>query len=1106
MAQLNSPGVSVTVIDESFYVPSAPGTVPLIVVASAENKQNGSATGVAPGTLKANAGQVYLLTSQKDLSTTFGIPTFETDANNNPVHAGELNEYGLQAAYSFLGVSNSAYVVRADLDLAQLVETTAPPEGLPVDGSMWLDTADTQFGVFQWNSSPASIKGGQTFTHQTPAIIVDPLHVVDYAGQDYTPAPSFGAIGSYAVVALTNLIVLWYKAPATTPAVGAGWVEVGSSAWVASWPTAQGTIYSSNVVLLTSDVLDINGTPITGVTTMADLVTAINAANIPGITAGAVNNLLQIFSTGANAIISGTTAAKVGLTAGTYLAPALQITPHTQVPTFKLTDNLSSVRGVPSGSIWVKATTPNMGAHWDVKSYSSANGAWTSLSTSLYANNTSALYGIDPTGGGINIPGNTVYVRYNDSLATVVENSVTYPQYADFKLYRRQSVGATHITSATITSSTFAAATYSFTIAESVIGSKALNAPLTVSFTVASGETAGNVANAISAAINTAGFTNVVSSINSSNQLIISHVAGGDFELVDGINPVIGILFSVASTPNFYAASTGVSGDYVASNWSSLNTAKTGGFSVAGPNEPTSLTANGQLWYDGTIEEVDVMIHNGTTWVGYRNVDLGSGLDATDPNGPFVSASAPTIQSDGVTALANGDLWISTADLEAYPQIYKFVQYTQTWDLVDNADQTSENGIVFHDARWDTTGDSATPASITALLTSDFLDFDAPDPALYPKGMLLWNLRRSGFNVKKFVYNYVDILENNPRYNGNEPMISYYPHRWISDAANQPDGSGSFGRIAQRTVVLQAMAALINSNQQIRDEDSRIFNLIAAPGYPELIKPLIGLNYDRGITAFVVGDTPARLTPDATSLTNWGNNVNNALVDGDMGLISTDAYLGVFYPWGYTTDLHGNNIVVPPSHIMLRTIALSDNVSYPWFAPAGVRRGGITNASSVGYVDQNGEFHSTALNNGQRDALASIHVNPLTYISGTGLVNYGQYTRQLVASALDRINVARLVIYLRVQLARIAKPYIFEPNDTITRNEIQNEINSFLLELMGQRALYDYAVVCDLSNNLPSTIDANQLWIDIAISPVKAIEFIYIPLRIENTGAITGGK
>jgi phage tail sheath protein FI len=131
-------------------------------------------------------------------------------------------------------------------------------------------------------------------------------------------------------------------------------------------------------------------------------------------------------------------------------------------------------------------------------------------------------------------------------------------------------------------------------------------------------------------------------------------------------------------------------------------------------------------------------------------------------------------------------------------------------------------------------------------------------------------------------------------------------------------------------------------------------------------------------------------------------------------------------------------------------------------------------------------------------------INPLTFLTGSGLVNYGQKTRARAASALDRINVARLVIYLRSQLNKLAKPYIFEPNDKITRDEIKGAVESLLLELVGQRALYDYLVVCDESNNTPNRIDRNELWIDIAIEPVKAVEFIYIPLRLKNTGEIAG--
>ena len=189
--------------------------------------------------------------------------------------------------------------------------------------------------------------------------------------------------------------------------------------------------------------------------------------------------------------------------------------------------------------------------------------------------------------------------------------------------------------------------------------------------------------------------------------------------------------------------------------------------------------------------------------------------------------------------------------------------------------------------------------------------------------------------------------------------------------------------------------------------------------------------------------------------------------------------------------------------MILKTIALSDNVSYPWFAPAGTRRGGITNATAVGYIDAtSGEFHTVALNEGQRDTLYDLKINPITFFNGIGLINFGQKTRARNASALDRINVSRLTVYLRSQLNKLARPYIFEPNDKITRDEVKQACESLLLELVGLRALYDFAVVCDETNNTPTRVDRNELWVDIAIEPVKAVEFIYIPLRVKNTGEI----
>jgi phage tail sheath protein FI len=135
-----------------------------------------------------------------------------------------------------------------------------------------------------------------------------------------------------------------------------------------------------------------------------------------------------------------------------------------------------------------------------------------------------------------------------------------------------------------------------------------------------------------------------------------------------------------------------------------------------------------------------------------------------------------------------------------------------------------------------------------------------------------------------------------------------------------------------------------------------------------------------------------------------------------------------------------------------------------------------------------------------------VKINPIATLPGVGLVNFGQYTRAKVASSLDRINVARLVCYLRLQLSILAKPFLFEPNDAQTRNEIKAAVESLLIELVGQRALYDFIVVCDSSNNTSARIDQSELWVDVAIEPVKAVEFIYIPLRLKNTGEIASGN
>jgi len=1113
MAQLSSPGVSVTVIDESFYTPAAPGTVPLIIVASQQDKQNAAGTGIAPGTLAANAGKVWLLTSQLDLGNTFGVPVFETDAENNPVNAGEVNEYGLQAAYSFLGVANRAYVVRADVDLTKLESSGVAPSGDPDDGTMWFDIATTDFGIFEWNSAAATVTNGQTFAHQDIPVITDSTKVTGGGA----PIASYGALGEYALVstATDGTKTLWLKkyntanADAAVASNAGTWVQVGTTTWTASWPTASSTT-AATLVVGDTFTINIGAGPVTvaNATTTAALATNINTAAIAGVTAASISGVLYVYSTGTTVTLGGTGFGKLGFSTSAYYAPKLTISPHYSVPQYGTYQVASSANGYPSGSVWVKSTPVNQGANWDVRTYNSNTMRWIKQSIkSLYPTPEAAMAVLDPKGGGINIPVGDIFVKYNDKEAT--------PAIGSFRIYKRMTTGSTTARSIVIAASTFTAGANGFSISETGIGTSTLITHSAVSFTAAG--TTADGATLVTALNNVLPGSKVIAVLNSDNSITISHTAGGDIRLVDGANTPLYKLFN-SGTGSFYAdpSSNGSDGKYIITGWSAVIS---GGTSVVTTslNAPTSVPADGTLWYNGSTSDVDIMINDGTAWRGFltvqgKAVNQIGGSGTTDANGPIISATKPKTQSDGTTILAHGDLWLDASNLENWPTIYKYDFLNKKWNLLDNTDQVSQNGVVFADARW--ADESNNPAgakagagdadSIVKLLSTNYTDGDAPDPAVYPRGILLYNLRRSSFNVKQYHAGYIDTNASNARMS-NSAQTLYYPDRWITAAANDHLGVGRFGRKAQRQVVVQSLNALIGSNQPIRDEDSRTFNLISCPGYLETLPALTDLNNSRGLLSFIVADAPARLTPDATTLGDWSQNVGLATGDGEDGLISTDANAAVYYPWGYTTDLKGNNVVVPPSHMMLRTIALSDNVSYPWFAPAGVRRGGITNASSVGYVDgQSGEFITVALNTGQRDTLQLNHVNPITYLGGVGLVAYGQKTRQLVASALDRINVARLVIYLRYQLNAIAKPYIFEPNDTITRNELKQQIEKLLLELTGERALYDYLVVCDTSNNTPARIDANELHVDIAIEPVKAVEFIYIPLRLENTGAIKG--
>ena len=1432
---LISPGVEVTVIDESQYLPAAAGTVPFILFASAQNKISGTGTGIAAGTLEVNAGKVYLITSQRDMATTFGNPFFYTTTAGTPINGYELNEYGLLAAYSVLGVSNRAFMMRANIDLAALTASLNRPLGDPAPNTYWLDTDASTFGVFEWNSTGGG--GTGAFTLRTPTVISDPDLTT---GPNVAPLQSVGMIGDYAIVATNTDLPLYFKAGNTIPSTNSNynqWVQVGSADWQNVWPTVQsaavttgvqgyltlngttinsgidtdlldvaygggsntyvavgatvnsstneiyyapaanvagqwsvantagfsgnlravatdgtdyvavgdngnvlvggantavwtqvgngtfsgafrdvtytsnsftavgdsGTIYTtanllagftaagsnanvstqllgvatlanasvqfavgasgrmlytsnawstlsnvSNASLTTNtlnavaynggttivvgaggtvlrnasdaasnvsawsavtasaiastknlvDVTYTNGqfvaiaasgevyvstngtswaagtasgltsiaaiaggynastavivgadggvvvgnpnsiwTPNAQGATISTLAAAINAASITGITAGVVNNRLNIYggytaqpSGGAyGTVVLGGDASMLsllGVTAGTYNVPVTQAGPHTNPP--RWTSTLTTQR--PSGSIWNKTTAVNNGTLLNVSKWSTTLLQFVQQACPLYISDAAVNNALDPSGGGKNIAAGATYAQIHPMTDTNVftvnttTNTVTNGLIG-MQLFERYALGATNAQGVTANPTFTSSTNKTFYISASVKGSSAYATP--VLCTVGGTYSAADFVTAVLSS----NLDGVTAEVNAQGYIILSHEYGGSILLQNGTststivslagfvpNDGVATTVTVNAKTNTYFGSTGLGGNgsvVELSNWVDGSTWELGTEVYYQPTAPDRLPDNGTYWYYSAADQVDIMIKDGGQWKGYYNVtadirgyNLSTGLNT---DGPIISPTEPTtiIVNGSEIQLTNqkGQLWIDTSDLDNYPIVKRWEEVEPgdyQWVLIDNADQTSQNGILFADARWATAG-TVDPVNdpiptIKSLLTSDYLDLDAPDPDLYPEGILLWNMRRSGFNVKAFTTNYFT-AQNYP-----DETLPTYSYTWVTASGLRDNGAMYAGRKAQRSLIVQALRAAIDVSSEAR-EDARIFNLLACPQYPELIQNLVVLNNDRSNTAFIIGDTPMRLPATSQPLQAYAtNDLAGAQVLPEDYVTTGDPYVATYYPSCQTNNTDGTTVVQPPSHMMLRTYVRSDEASYPWFAPAGTRRGVIDNAARIGYINgQTGEFTQTNMGRDLRDILYENAINPITFIPGTGITAYGQKTRYNVGSALNRVNVARLIVYLRTQLALAVQPYLFEPNDAFTRSQVLATVTTLLNDLVAKRGLYDYLAVCDESNNTPERVDRNELYVDVAVEPVKTVEFIYIPIRVKNTGEIAAG-
>ena len=1181
---LTSPGVEVTIIDQSQYLPAPGGSVPLVILATAQNKADGSGTAVAAATTATNAGKLFQVTSQRDLVNLYGSPFFYSTTNGTPIQGYELNEYGLLAAYSLLGVTNRCYVLRADIDLASLVGQTGRPTGFVDNGTYWLDTTDSTWGIYQFNA------GTGKFTLQSPIVITNPD---DLTGG--IPNASIGNVGQYAVNTLHTSSYpsdpaarqYFYK---TTQNI---WTTLGGGLWRGDIPTVIGNNAVPPNTLVAGDSFNINCNGLyTATITVPDdgggfgsvggVAGVINTLGWSTLTASVRSGKLCVFSKQPSAVgnkflnfssSSGTALASIGIAANINLfQPSLIYGTSAEMPLWSSSQTFPR----PTGSVWIKVGAAGNGLQPVVSKFNSTTQLWVNKNVSLYTSDWAANAELDGSGGA-GIAAGTVYAQYNFDLQ--------YP-LGPVYLYERLATGPTVVTGTTIPtaipggtitvqvsipSGTSLAGPYYVNVGAGAdaVGFVTAWSHANIQYTTASVTTDGAIqlthteggvivlddttAGVSSGSVAAAGFvvnsttgckygpsvtavfgnaplvggpgTNGEASVTSVTGSYILNGAGvggnagsgytvGDILTVqgsslggiDGVNDLVVEVAAVGGSTNITALAY-VSGAPASlyttqlSNWVDFDYISNEGTPVADP-------VNNKNWFYSVTDEVDIMVQKGGAWVGYGKTNYDSsgfttsGVNATDPMGPIIAASAPTVQSDA-SPLVFGDLWIDTSDLENYPVISRWeaVDTVAQWVLLDNSDQTSSTGVLFADARW-ATADTVSPtqdpmATIPALLQSNYLDLDAPQATLSPTGMLLFNTRRSGYNVKQYRSAYFNMTD----FPGE--TLPTEKAAWVTVSGNQSNGSPYMGRKAQRAMVDEAMNAIVATNTEIRDEDN-FFNLMAAPNYPELQPTMVTLNNDRGMTGYIIGDTPMRLAASATDIQAWATNAAGATGTGEAGCVTRDTYLGLFYPSGITADLSGNLVAVPSSHMMLRTFLRNDSIAYPWLAAAGTRRGIIDNASNIGYLDATtGEFQTIKTSLGLRDVLYTNFINPMVFFTGVGLLNYGNKTSFNSSSALDRTNVARLVAYIRRQLTLAARPFVFEPNDAVTRNQIGGVVQTLMADLVAKRGLYDYLVVCDESNNTPARIDRNELWIDVAVEPVKAAEFIYIPVRILNTGELS---
>ena len=361
-------------------------------------------------------------------------------------------------------------------------------------------------------------------------------------------------------------------------------------------------------------------------------------------------------------------------------------------------------------------------------------------------------------------------------------------------------------------------------------------------------------------------------------------------------------------------------------------------------------------------------------------------------------------------------------------------------------------------------------------------------------------IQLSGSFINKSAYVRVkQVNQTTPNYfdNNGAPKNQFTGSLPLAGIGVFGDGKGSnipaagaaayYENISNSNIQGISASAYTESISLLANKDAYNYNFITAPG-------LIGDStfYPLHFPVIQQLNTMVQNRGDAMAIIDVVGYNSNLLPVTSNAATFDSSYVATYWPWLKTIDPNsGQQVWVPASTMVPGVYAFNDNVSYPWFAPAGISRGIMTTVIQSERI----------LTQGNRDTLYQGNVNPIATFPGSGIVVFGQKTLQKKRSALDRVNVRRLLIELKNYISQVGDTFVFEQNDAVTRNNFVSAINPYLSSVQQQQGLTAFRVIMDESNNPPSAIDQNQLIGQIYLKPTRTAEFILLDFNILPSGA-----